>query len=579
MLISCKKALILLFPVITFLFYSSSCEAQVISTYAGNGNAAYSGDGGPPANAGFNDPIGIAMDGQGNLYVAEFYSNRIRKINKVTGIVTTLAGNGSAGYSGDGGPAINAQLNNPSRVAVDNAGNIYIADNLNFSIRKVTAATGIITTVATTGSIPSGIAVDAAGNFYFSQYPADIISKGDAVTGAVGIVAGIGSAGYSGDGGLAISAALNFPAGLSVDASGNIYAADILNNCIRKIAAATGIITTIAGNGTAGFTGDGGPAAGALLNGPSTAFVDAAGNIFITDRNNDRVRKIDAVTGRISTIAGIGNYGFGGDGGSPTGPCVKLADPIDVLTDMAGNVYFSDQSNSRIRKIDTTTGSPAATSLTITPSANGICAGTPVTFTAVAINPGSNPVYQWKVNGINTGINSANYASNTFNNNDIILCELSTTVCTVSTATSNSVIMTVTPATTPDLSIAASQTSFCTSTPVNITFTASPSGGGSAPSYQWQVNGVNTGSNAPVFNTSALAYADIVQCIMTSNLACTTSSTASSNKITITAQPEQTPVITISTQNTISCAGGGVTFNSMSTSGGSTPIYQWQVMV
>ena len=222
----------------------------------------------------------MAVDASGNLYIADTGNNRIRKVS-ATGIITTVAGNGSAGYSGDGGPATSAQLDGPEGVAVDGSGNLYIADTCNNRIRKV-SATGIITTVA-----------------------------------------GNGSAGYSGDGGPATSAQLSLPAGVAVDGSGNLYIADSGNNRIRKVSA-TGIITTVAGNGSPGYSGDGGPATSAQLNQPAGVAVDASGNLYIADSSNNRIRKVSA-TGIITTVAGNGFDGYSGDGGPATSAATQLA--------------------------------------------------------------------------------------------------------------------------------------------------------------------------------------------------------------------------------------------------------------
>ena len=223
-----------------------------ITTYAGNGIAGYAGDGGPATSAQLKPPEDVDVDSSGNIYIADTQNQRIRKVDAATGIIQTVAGTGSAGYNGDGGPATSAQLKAPSGVAIDSSGNIYIADTQNFRIRKVDAATGIIQTVA-----------------------------------------GTGVAGYSGDGGPATSAQIKNPAVVAVDASGNIYIADTLNHRIRKVDAATGIIQTVAGTGVAGYSGDGGPATSAQIKNPAVVAVDASGNIYIGDTDNHRIRKVD----------------------------------------------------------------------------------------------------------------------------------------------------------------------------------------------------------------------------------------------------------------------------------------------
>ena len=224
------------------------------------------------------------------------------------GVINTAAGNGTAGYSGDGGAAISAELYNPSSVAVDTSGNIYIVDVFNSRIRKVSASTGIISTVA-----------------------------------------GNGTAGFSGDGGAAISAELYYPSSVAVDMSGNIYIADLDNLRIRKVSASTGIISTVAGNGTAGYTGDGGAAYNAEIRGVYGIAVDASGNIYVADSGNNRIRKITVSTGIISTVAGGSSSGYLGDGGAATS--ANLIYPEDVAVDTSGNFYIADTDNNRIRVV------------------------------------------------------------------------------------------------------------------------------------------------------------------------------------------------------------------------------------
>jgi sugar lactone lactonase YvrE len=296
------------------IVYTYPNVPNMISTVAGNstgGASGSTGDGGLATAAGLVAPYDVVADNAGNVYLTDggtTYS--IRKVSP-NGIITRFAGNNTSGFSGDGGLAVNAQINYPQGIAIDNAGNIIFSDGGNRIIRKVDA-NGIISTIA---GIP-------------------------------------GSYGYSGDGGMATNAQMGLPAGLSVDAAGNIYVADIGKHVIRKIAT-DGIITTVAGIGTNGFSGDGGLATAAKLNAPTDVWVDANNNLFISDRDNHAVRKVTAA-GIISTIAGIGgslNYGFTGDGGAAT--TAKLYSPYSVSVDNLGNVYLSDKGNNRIRKITT----------------------------------------------------------------------------------------------------------------------------------------------------------------------------------------------------------------------------------
>ena len=331
----------------------------LINTVAGNGTATFGGDGSPATSASLNRPNGVAVDAAGNLYIADRSNHRIRKVD-TGGIITTVAGNGTGAFSGDGGPATSASLNFPGKVAADAAGNVYITDDFNQRIRKVDAATGIITTVAdggfggaggpaTSASLnqPKGVAVDAAGNLFIADRTNHRIRKVD-TAGVIATVAGNGTAGFSGDGGSAASAQLNQPNGLAVDTAGNLYIAEVSNHRIRKVDTA-GIITTVAGNGTSGFSGDGGPATSAVLFNPIGIAVDAVGNLFIVDNGNHRIRKVDAATGIITTVAGDGTNGFSGDGGAATSASLNF--PRGVAVDAAGNLYIGDTSNHRGRRV------------------------------------------------------------------------------------------------------------------------------------------------------------------------------------------------------------------------------------
>ena len=315
-------------------------------------------------------PSGVAVDASGNLFIADTYNQRILKVN-VNGIITTVAGNGyvnpdngEGAYSGDGSAATNARLNYPYGVAVDASGNLFIADSNNGRIRKVNV-NGIITTVAGGGAnypgnggaatnavlyAPTGVAVDASGNLFLADAINNLIRKVD-VNGIITTVAGGGAnygANYPGDGGAAIDARLNYPSGVAVDASGNLFIADTRNSVIRKVDV-KGIITTVAGNGSQGYSGDGGAATNASLNGPTGVAVDASGNLFIADSNNYRIRKVN-VNGIISTVAGNGVYAYSGDGGAATNASLNY--PSGVAVDASGNLFIADKNNNRIRKVD-----------------------------------------------------------------------------------------------------------------------------------------------------------------------------------------------------------------------------------
>jgi sugar lactone lactonase YvrE len=322
-----------------------------LKTIAGNGTAGYSGDGGPATTAELNTPDGIAFDTQGNLYIADISNNVIRKVDTL-GNITTVAGNGMQGFSGDGGPATAAELKGPFGVVLA-AGNLYIMDTLNARIRKVDTA-GTITTFAGNGkfgfagdggpatsatlSLVQGARFDTAGNLYVPQCGPAAIRKID-TSGTITTVAGNGTDGFSGDGGPATAAQLNCPSGVVIDNTGDLFIADYNNDRIREVNA-SGVITTIAGNGTSGFSGDGGPALTAEVNIPNDVDLDSAGNLYIADSGNNRVRKIDT-TGIITTVVGgLNNAGSAG-----------INAPSALAFDLKDNLYFSDSGNNAIREV------------------------------------------------------------------------------------------------------------------------------------------------------------------------------------------------------------------------------------
>jgi sugar lactone lactonase YvrE len=338
--------------------------ADTITTIAGTGQPGFSGDGGKATSARLDKPWWVAADRKGTLYVADWQNNRVRKIDP-TGTITTLAGTGKAGFSGDGGPATRAKLNFPWGVTVDDGGNVYITDRYNYRVRKVDPA-GTITTFAGTGvagysgdggpatsarlNSPYGMAVDSQGNVYVIDH-SNMRVRRVSRTGTITTFAGNGKQGYSGDGGPATKARLNYPYGVAVDRRGNVYISDYYNNRVRKVNR-SGIISTLAGVGPAGpegtFSGDGGRATSAHLNKPSGIAVDRQGNVYIVDRNNHRLRRVDP-RGRITTVAGTGEMGYSGDGGPARS--AKLFGPFGVAVDAKGNVYVADTDNNRIRRI------------------------------------------------------------------------------------------------------------------------------------------------------------------------------------------------------------------------------------
>ena len=348
----------------------------IITTVAGNGSYATCGDGGPAIDACVGFPEGLAVGPDGSLFIVDGLS--VRRVDAGTQIITTVAGSFDYGFCGDGGPATSACFNNALDLAVDAQGNLFIADAGNNRIRRVDAATQIITTFAGDGSLsfcgdggpaasaclfqPFGVALDAGGNVLVADTHNNRIRSIDAA-GIIDTLAGNGSESFCGDGDPAITACLGSPFGIAFDAGGDLLIADRDNHRIRRIDAATQIISTVAGNGRPGFCGDGGPATSACLNSPNAIAIDTDGNLFIADTTNRRVRRVDAQTGIITTVVGNGQSGFCGDGGPGVDACVTS--PKGLAVDAEGNVFIADSDNNRIRRLD------AATSI-ITTAAGGI---------------------------------------------------------------------------------------------------------------------------------------------------------------------------------------------------------------
>jgi len=332
------------------------------------------GDGGPATNASLGNPRGAVLDAAGNLYVADTMNNRVRKVD-VSGRITTVAGNGSAAYAGDGGPATNASLYYPYDVALDASGSLYIADYENNCIRKVDT-NGIITTVARNGSggfsgdggpatnatlaLPQALCFDAAGCLYIADRDNSRIRKLD----TAGIISTVAGGGTGGDGGAATNALLSPPYAVAMDIAGNLYIADTFNNLVRRVDI-HGTITTVAGGGQGG---DGGAATNASLNSPQGVACDNIGNLYIADWGNQRVRKVDSF-GIITTVAGNGGAGYSGDGGAPTNAAINC--PSGLAFDAAGNLYIADTYNNRIRKLWLYATYPTLTLLNVGPADAG----------------------------------------------------------------------------------------------------------------------------------------------------------------------------------------------------------------
>ncbi len=381
-----------------------------ILTVVGNGGAGYSGDGGLAVNAGFASLAGVALDSSGNIYIAD--GLRVRKVNVTTGIISTIAGSGIYGYGGDGFAATAAKTSGAAAVAVDQNGNVYFTDSRNNAVRKVDHLTQVISTVSYASGNPLGLQVESAGYIYYADTGSQVVRRqapspnpiqtppvvvagngspggysgdggpatdafinpaGIAIDGAgnleiadgmfrvfrvnigtdaINAIAGTGAVGNGGDGGPALSASFTQLRGVATDSGGNVYIVDWLAGNIRRVDAGTGIITTYAGL-PSGSTADGIPATQASLGQPTWASFDGQDNLYVTDINSHRVRKINAQTGIITTVAGSGNFRFSGDGGPATSAGL---DPAGTTFDKTGNLFIADSYNSRIRRVDAHTG-------------------------------------------------------------------------------------------------------------------------------------------------------------------------------------------------------------------------------
>ncbi|MES2701438.1 MAG: T9SS type A sorting domain-containing protein [Bacteroidota bacterium] len=336
-------------------------NAQTIRTIAGNGTPGFSGDGGPAVSAELKGANFIVFDKHDNMFVCDAGNRRIRKVDNA-GIITTIAGNGTNAHTGDGGLATLASLHNPTSIAVDTFGNIYIGESAGHTIRKINTS-GIITTIAGDGTIGyngDGILattaklffpylgkVDNSGNIFFGDYGNHRVRKIDA-TGIITTVAGDGTNGSSGDGGSALSAKLKTPVFVNLNSAGDIFIPDNSDFRVRKVDASTGIITTFAGNGVMGNTGDGGAATSAQISFVNSMAFDHLGNSFLADLDANVIRKVNSA-GIISTIAGTGATGYGGD----NGPAINAVfnSPNSIAVNSAGNVAVADVNNNRIRLI------------------------------------------------------------------------------------------------------------------------------------------------------------------------------------------------------------------------------------
>jgi hypothetical protein len=338
-------------------------SSALIFTVVGTGDASYTGDGGVARRAGLNQPFDVALDKQGNLYCSEANNHCVRRVERGSGAIITVAGTGQVGYSGDGGPATQAQLNSPYGIALDMANNLYIVDRLNACIRMVEAATGIIRTIAGTGhpgysgdggpatqaqlQEPNDIVLDGQGHVFIADVRDHRVRVVDLATGLITTFAGTGDADSGGDGGPASRAALLGPRALAFGPSGDLYICLRNDHKVRKVDMRTGIIRTVAGTGERGYTGDHGPALQATFNGPKEIAIDRHDNIVLVDTENHCIRRIEAASGLVTPVAGTGQAGGSGDGGPATAATLKR--PHGACVDEAGNIFIGDSENHRVR--------------------------------------------------------------------------------------------------------------------------------------------------------------------------------------------------------------------------------------
>lgn len=571
-----------------FLFFVSICSSgQNITTYAGNGSYGNSGNGGPATLAQLAFPLGLASDNGGNLYIADHDNNVIRKVNS-SGTISVFAGTGTLGYSGDGGLATSANLCHPAVIAFDNAGNMYFTDQNGVVIRKISTS-GIITSV--TGNLPSGYSGDGgpligaqfrsisglyfdnADNMYITDFGNNVVRKVN-TSGIINTIAGNGTPGFSGDGGPATAASLDAPYGVVIRSNGDIYIPDARNNRIRVINNA-GIISTYAGTGTGGYTGDGGPSNMATLHWPWHSTIDASGNIYIADAFNAVVRKIDN-SGIITTYAGNGTSGYSGDGGLAI--AAQMIDICGVNADPFGNIYIVNRTFPNVvRKVN---NCPAA-SIAQQPLNTTLCNSGNATFSVTTTNTTG---YQWQVNTGSVWTNLSDNSvysgslSNTLNvsgatismNNFQYRCILSNGCGSIF---STAATLFVTSPVNPSIVITAPSSNICSGTAV--LFSASVQNGGTSPTYQWKKNGVNVGTNSNTYIDNSLVNGDIINCVLSSNATCITGNIASSNSLNMTVTVPATPSVVISASANNICFGTPITFTTSINNGGASPVFSW----
>jgi len=579
-------------------------------TFSGKGTpGAANGD---AITATYKQPSGVAFDAAGNLYVADYLNNLIRKITPA-GISTTFAGSGDIGFSN--GTGTTAVFGKPSSIVIDAAGNLYVADSNNSLIRKITPG-GVVTTFAGTGTIgstngaalsasfntPEGLAIDAAGNIYVADTFNNSIRK-IAPDGTVSTFAGSGAPGNNNGNGT--GASFNMPQNLTVDAAGNVFVTDLGNNVIRKITP-SGDVSTYAGSGSAGSNN--GSALSASFNKPSGIVVDDIGDLFVSDFGGNIIRMIDPA-GNVITLAGDGVAGSLNN----TGTAASFAGPKGLALDAGRKLYIADSFNNEIRTAYTlgyTIDKPLPSGM-VFDGTTGIISGKPdvvsplTTYTVTAYNIYGSatakvdievidgqtitfpPIPDKTVCDVDFDPGAASSTPITYTSSDLSVATIvsgkihivgagTTTITADDGRSKYPQVLTVTAALVPSVTISPLSPDACAL--ASVTYTATPVNGGTTPHYQWKVNGQNSGTDAATFTSTTLNNNDKITCVLTSNLACVTIAMATSNEATFVLNPPVTTSVTIVSSLTGPvCAGAEITFTATPGLPALKPDYQWMV--
>ncbi|MDE3248838.1 MAG: gliding motility-associated C-terminal domain-containing protein [Bacteroidota bacterium] len=589
-----KPYLFKILSVLLLLGIGSQGMSQYITTIIGNGQSACDQSDAPPLCIPISNPQSVCVAPNDDIYFT--FGNAIKKLSKKTGIVTRIAGTDSYGSSGDGGQALNALFQVTKSVRTDKQGNIYVAESSGHRVRRIDIATGIITTIAGTGNpgfsgdggpatkanidTPNDLAIDDNGNIYIADYKNNRIRKVNLATGTISTIAGTGAPSNGGDGGPATAARIPYPKSICLDTKGNLYIAESYAgvSCrIRKMNLSTGVINTVAGGNAYAYSGDGGPAVNASLFDPTAVLTDAMGNIYISEYDS-RVRKVEIATGEITTVAGVGLDNFLGDYGLAVNAFLNA--PAGLAFDPNGDLLICDNKNNRIRKLLTHASNPPGTGPVtfLSASSKAVCNTGSITFTATTVDPVYGISYQWKKNGTIVGNDSMQWTGNNIHPGDIISCLSTYPICNgVYSVQLSSMTVTGINSQPLSVSISADRTQICKNEAVN--FTATPLFVVPNLVYQWKVNNINTGDNSPRYSNSSLTNGDIVSCEISapSYMPCTPGGIANSNAISVSVSNAPQPVLTITASDTLFCAGATISFQASLENAGPSPLFKWKI--